>query len=118
MTTTVNIGGKEVRVRVSARTPFDYRELFFSDLIDDMHRVCTGAAGADTIEVVEKFLWICARNAGEDVHADLPAEDAIAAWLDEFDDMYAMYKALPVVIEMWQKETQTTSEAKKKDGLP
>ena len=116
MTKIVTIGGKEVRVRVSARTPFDYRELFLADLIDDMHRVCTGGAGADTIEVIERFLWLGARAAGEEVHQDLPAYDAIPAWLEEFDDMYAMYKALPQVIQIWQEETQTSSEAKKNEG--
>lgn len=118
MTETVTISGKEVRVRVNTRTPFDYRELFYSDLMDDIHRVCSGTAGADTIGIVERFLWICAKNAGEEVHQDLPVDDAIPAWLDEFDDLYAMYKMLPVVIDIWQRETQTTSEAKKKDGQP
>ena len=116
MTETLRICGKEVRVRVSARTPFDYREEFFSDLFDDMHRVCSGTAGAETIEVIERFIWICARAAGEDVHQDLPTADAIPAWLDEFDDMFAMYKMLPDVIQIWQKETQTTSTAKKNTG--
>ena len=115
MTRTINISGKEVRVRASARTPFEYREYFFADLVDDMQRVCTGAAGADTMEIVERFLWLVAKNAGEEVHQDLPIEEAIAAWLDEFEDMYAIYKAMPEVISLWQDETSTSSEAKKKD---
>lgn len=118
MTRTISIGGKEVRVRATARTPFDYREEFFADQFDDMHRVCSGAAGAETLEIVERFLWLTARNAGEAVHQDLPAADAIPLWLDEFDDMFAAYKALPEVILMWQEETATSSEAKKKDGQP
>lgn len=102
-----------MRVRASARTPFEYRELFFSDLIDDMHRVCSGTAGADTLSVIERFLWLCARSAGEEVHDELPPDEAIPAWLEEFEDMFAMYKMLPEVIAMWQTETGTSSVAKK-----
>lgn len=118
MTKVLTIGGKEVRVRVTARTPFDYREEFFSDLIDDMHRVCSGTAGADTMEIVERFLWLAAKNAGEEVHQDLPTADAIPAWLDEFEDMFALYKMLPEVIGIWQDETKPTSTAKKNSGEP
>jgi len=116
--TTVTIGGRVLRVRATARTPFEYREFFFADLIDDMHRVCSGAAGAETIEVIERFLWLCAKNAGERVHQELPVDEALPAWLDEFDNMYAMYKLLPEVIAMWQEETGISSTAKKKDGQP
>ena len=102
-----------MRVRVSARTPFDYRELFFSDLIDDMHRVCSGTAGADTMTIIERFLWLSARNAGEDVKQDLPVDDAIPAWLDTFEDLYSFYQLIPVVIDIWTNETGTSSKAKK-----
>ena len=115
MLKTLTISGKEVRVRATARTPFEYREYFFADLIDDMHRVCSGTAGAETLEIIERFLWICAKNAGEEVHQDLPVDDAIPAWLDDFEDMFAMYKMLPEVIAMWQQETGTSSKAKKNE---
>lgn len=115
MLKTLSIGGKEVRVRATARTPFEYRELFYSDLIDDMQRVCSGAAGADTMSIIEKFLWLTAKNAGEPVHADLPVDDAVAEWLDEFDDMFAFYHVIADVILLWQEETKATSEAKKKE---
>lgn len=115
MTKTISLGDREIRVRASARTPWEYRELFFSDLFDDMHRVCVGTAGADTMAIVERFLWLCAKDAGEDVHDDLPVDEAIPLWLDGFEDMFATYHALPDVIEMWTGETRTTSKAKKKE---
>lgn len=116
MPTEIQFGGKPLRVRVSARTPWDYRELFFADIFDDMHRVCSGEAGADTLGVIERFLWLCARNAGEEVHAELPVDDAVPAWLDEYDDLYASMRVMPQVIQLWKDATKITSEAKKKTG--
>ena len=118
LTRTLVIDGKQVRVRASARTPFEYREYFFADLVDDMQRVCSGAAGADTMEIVERYLWLTAKNAGEEVHADLPIDEAIPAWLDEFENMYSVYRVVPEVVDMWQQEIATTSEAKKKEDEP
>lgn len=116
MTRTINLGGKEVRIRATARIPFEYRQIFFADIVKDMQTVCTGAAGdANTIEIVERFLWYCAKNAGEEVHADLPVDDAIPAWLDEFE-FFAFYKAIPDVITFWGDLTETTSVAKKNSG--
>lgn len=109
----IKIGEKDVRMRVSARIPFDYRHLFGKDIIREMQKM-TVTEGIEDFELFEKLAWLMAKYAGEKVYAELPAEEAVAAWLDTFDSAFDIVSALPEIMELWQAGLGTLSTARKK----
>lgn len=110
----IKIGDKDVRMRVSARIPFDYRHLFGKDIIREMQKLTAAKDGIEDYEVFEKLAWLMAKSAGEEVHAELPADEAVAAWLDEFDGIFDFISALPEVVDLWQASNATSSVPRKK----
>lgn len=115
MEKTINIAGKDVKMRVSARLPYEYRNLFGGDIIIEMQKMeNTGTMSGDSMQMFEQLAWLMARNAGEEVHAELPAKEAVGAWLDGFDSMFAILEAAPAITELWVDGTQTTSVPRKK----
>lgn len=116
MEKTLEIGGRAVRLRVTARLPFEYRERFGADLMDDMLRVVSSSAGSDTMVILERFVYLAAKNGGDPEAAavgnDLPD------FLDSLDGVYAIYDAIPDILALWREETGATIQAKKNDAQP
>lgn len=114
----VYIAGKEVKMRVSARLPYEYRNLFGKDIITGMQKMeregKTGELSTDSMQMFENLAWLMAKSAGEDVHADLPAKEAVAEWLDGFEGMFAIFEAIPDIMELWISNTSATSVPRKK----
>lgn len=114
----IEIAGKEVKMRVSARLPYEYRAIFGKDVITGMQKMeregKSGELSGDSMELFENLAWLMAKSAGEDVHAELPAREAVAAWLDEFDSMFAIYEAIPAITELWVLNTASSSMPRKK----
>lgn len=111
----IEIAGKEVKMRVSARIPHEYRNLFGGDIIREMQKMeATGTMSDESVQMYEQLAWLMARNAGEEVYADLPTSEAVGAWLDGFDDMFAILEAAPAITELWVDGKQTTSVPRKK----
>ena len=112
MEKTVVIGGKEVRMRTSARIPFDYRNMFGKDIIREMDALEKGEL--DDFGMFDRLAWLFARNAGENVHAELPPQEAVGAWLEGFEGCMAILDAAPEVIELYRGAESGTSTARKK----
>lgn len=105
---TIEISGKKVRMRVSARIPYEYRELFGKDIISLM------VNGEADINDYSRLAWLFARSAGEEVYDDLPSDEAVLKWLEDFDDMFAIYAAIPEITQLWINANKTLSTPKKK----
>ena len=131
MTKTVEIDGREYRMRASALTPRLYRAYFRRDMIRDMQKLLTAynqlislpedapqeekdAANLeilDSLEVFENVAWLFCKEGGETV-GDSPDE-----WLDSIEGMFSIYEALPAILEMWVENQEVTSVPKNRGGL-
>lgn len=128
MTKTVNIGGKEVRMRASALIPRLYRVQFGRDMISDMRQLLKSynkavkSLGKDVTEeqrqaaqlsmmdltIFENVAYMMIKYAGEDVP---PTPDE---WLDSIDGIFSIYNVMPTILELWGENQKTTSIPKKK----
>lgn len=128
MTKTVNIGGKEVRMRASALIPRLYRVQFGRDMISDMRQLLKSynkavkSLGKDVTEeqrqaaqlsmmdltIFENVAYMMIKHAGEDVP---PTPDE---WLDSIDGIFSIYNVMPTILELWGENQKTTSIPKKK----
>lgn len=113
----VEIDGKSVKFRATARTPRLYRALIGRDMIKDMNRL---KKSYDRKQKDEEDLDIVDLQIFEDVayimarHADPEMKEKTADdWLDTFN-MFSVYIVLPQILELWAINTKQTSEAKKK----
>ena len=128
MERTVNIDGREVRLRASAAIPRMYRIRFRRDIIQDMSSIQRAISLArenvtklntdendevsslplDALTMFENIAYLMAR------HADPEAvPDSVDAWLDGFET-FSIYQVMPVIQEMWEENLRTLNEPKKK----
>lgn len=126
----VKIGGKDCRMKTSAALPRLYRLLLEREIFEDVHNMIqtitrTAAAQADEtgkIEAPDKAAQLEAVTIEENLafimhkHGDPAQPDTVEAWLSQFDDEDAVIDAGVVmeIINLWNHETETTADAKKK----
>lgn len=106
---TITICDKEIKVRASARIPYEYRYLFKDDLILGLGRPMTEGGS----EVYARLAWLLARNAGEQVPENAEPERAVMEWLDSFDGVFSFAEAIPQINAIWLGNVETQSEPKK-----
>ena len=120
----INIDGREVKFRATARTPRLYRMLTNRDMIKDMNILAKGFSDAKNdkanndkvlsklttqhLMIFEDAAYVMARHANPDMPEQSPDE-----WLDTFD-MFDIYTIFPQLFELWNLNTATTAESKKK----
>ena len=128
MERTVNIDGREVRLRASAAIPRMYRIRFRRDIIQDMSSIQRAISQArenvtklntdendevsslplDALTMFENIAYLMAR------HADPEAvPDSVDAWLDGFET-FSIYQVMPVIQVMWEVNLRTLNVPKKK----
>lgn len=112
MEKTINIGGKEIKLKCNALTPFIYNEDFGKDIIAEMATIQN--TKENNFQMFYRLAWVMAKQGGNDVHQELEAKKAIMAWLEEFDDMFAIINVLPEITELWSNANTQTSIPKKK----
>ena len=113
----VNIDKKAIKFRATARTPRLYRVITGRDMIRDMNRLKKSYDNKqktdDNLDIIDLQIFedvasVMARHANPEIEEKTPDE-----WLDTFD-MFSVYEVLPQILELWNMNTKTTSEAKKK----
>lgn len=113
----INISGKDVKFRATARTPRLYRGLIGKDMISDMNRLMKSyerkQKNEDNLDIIdlqifEDVAYVMARQANPDME-----EKTADEWLDTFD-MFSIYEILPHILELWAINTKQTSTPKKK----
>lgn len=120
------IDGRECTARSSALIPKLYRAYFGRDMVVDMKKLTKaykklqelpeGATDEDRAEammdidftVLENMVWIMLKHGGEDVGKT--PED----WLESVDNVFGVYEALPVLLDLWNLNNKTTSVPRKK----
>lgn len=113
----VEIDGREIKFRATARTPRLYRALVGRDMIADMNKLMKAyqrkkdeEEDLDIIDlqIFEDVAYIMARHANPDME-----EKTADEWLDTFN-MFSVYTVLPHILELWALNTRQTSQSKKK----
>lgn len=134
----LTIDGKKVGFKASALTPRIYRHKIGRDMIQDLNKLirsynkavrASGLRKQDDftseeneeyesavkdaqlsvtdLEMFEDVAFIMARQYDSNI-ADTPEE-----WLDGFET-FSVYEVLPHIIDLWQANTMTTANPKKK----
>ena len=115
MEKTINIDGKEVRLRATAAVPRLYRIKFWRDIMQDLAKLAAAYEKATTeqeqlaatdLGLFESVAYIMAK------HADPSIPDSPEEWLDEFST-FSIYQVLPKIIELWGLNVQTDVSSKK-----
>ena len=126
MVKTLNIDGKEVKMRASALIPRIYRFRFGRDMIQDMNSLrkawkkvtelpedATEEEKEDAqfsvmdLTIFENVAYVMAK------HGDPSTPDSIDEWMDQFE-LFSIYEVLPEILKLWNINTAQTSTPKKK----
>lgn len=124
MDKTIQIDGREIKFRATARTPRLYRMLTNRDMIKDMNILIKAFGDAKNdkdnndklmsklstqhLMIFEDSAYVMARHANPDMPEQSPDE-----WLDTFE-MFDIYTIFPQIMDLWNMNTVTTAESKKK----
>lgn len=117
---TVVIDGKEVEFKASAAVPRIYRMKFRRDLFVDLQKVAKSVdkkgkkqgkeeseIPIENLEMFENIAYVMARHADP---KNVPAD--IMEWLEQFET-FSIYQILPAILELWNMNEETKSQAKK-----
>ena len=89
MTKTINIDGKEIRMRASALIPRLYRAKFGRDLVQDLCKLEAayhkGAFEVTDLEIFEDIAYLMCKQATPEM-PETPEQ-----WLDGFDGVFSVY---------------------------
>ena len=109
----VEIDGREVEFKASAAVPRIYRMKFHRDLFMDLQKIAksvkkkgkkedkeSSEIPIEDLEMFENIAYVMAQ------HAD------IMDWLEQFNT-FSIYQILPAILELWNMNEETKSQAKK-----
>lgn len=133
MEKTIEIYGREMKMRASALLPRLYRIYFGRDMVCDMRKLQKAYEAAEKsidtdgktdeevaeekrdaqlsatdLTIFENVAWLMLKHGGEKVGED--PDD----WLDTVDGVFSVYEILPQMLELWNINNATTSKPKKK----
>lgn len=120
----INIDGRDIKFRATARTPRLYRMLTNRDMIKDMNVLAKAFGEAkkekdDNDKIMSKLntqhlmifedsAYVMAKHATPEI-----PEQTADEWLDTFN-MFDIYEIFPQLMDLWNLNTVTTAESKKK----
>ena len=120
MRKTVTIDGKEVEFKASAAVPRIYRMKFRRDLFMDLQKVAKSVdkkgkkkdkeeseIPIEDLEMFENIAYVMAQHADPN---NVPTD--IMEWLEQFRT-FSIYQILPAILELWNLNEETKSQAKK-----
>lgn len=114
----IEIDGKQVPFKATARTPVLYRSIFGKDIFRDLIKLTDKLKQAtennedasmldvETLQVFLNIAYVMARQADKTIPSDMDE------WLDQFS-MFSIYQILPELLELWNMNMTQISEAKK-----
>ena len=117
----IEIDGKNVEFRATARTPRLYRVIIGRDMVTDMNKLSKRYKqimearkegenmdfSSEDLQIFEDAAYVMARHANPDIE-QRTADD----WLDSFD-MFSIYQILPDMLILWGQNQKTTAIPKK-----
>lgn len=114
MERTINIDGKEIRFKSTARTMRYYRNAFGRDMVIDMDSLGKALKSKDglgmaQLEVFENVAYIMAWQAAKEDGKEIEA--TADEWLDNFET-FSIYEIMPQIFELWKNANKTLSVPK------
>ena len=116
----VTIDGKEVEFKASAAVPRIYRMKFRRDLFMDLQKVAKSVdkkgkkkdkeeseIPIEDLEMFENIAYVMAQHADPN---NVPTD--VMEWLEQFQT-FSIYQILPAILELWNLNEETKSQAKK-----
>lgn len=119
MEKTLNIGGKEIKLKSTAGTMMRYRNNFNRDFIKDLmalqgklvNKLDKGAEfDALDLDMFEKIAWCMAKTSDNNI-------PDIEHWLDEFETFDIM-QVLPEIMELLVANMEQVNAKKKLETIP
>ena len=120
----IEIDGRKIKFRATARTPRLYRMLIMRDLIKDMNSLAKNyrkiadkknddpdaldSLSIEDLTIFENAAYVMAKHANPEMLEKTPDE-----WLDSFD-MFSVWEILPQLLELWHMNNVQKSQPKKK----
>lgn len=106
----VQIDGKAVTLKASAATPRLYRDLLGRDIFTDYEKLLNldETPESERWNIFENIAFIMAKQ------ADPTVPDTVTEWLDSFDGVPSVINITGDILELWNGNLKTHSEAKKK----
>lgn len=104
MKRTIEIDGRTITFKATARTPLLYKQWVGRDLFTDIQKIQTEKDMA--LNVLGDLAYVMAKQ--ED-----PSIGDMEEWFDQFE-MFSLYMALPQLQDLWGAEMSTTVKPKKK----
>lgn len=101
----VTIGDKDIPMLANAATPFRFKSIFHTDILQNMMKGDEG----DVTEY-EKLAFVMAMQAEKKDMTKLSEEDFIS-WLEDFE-FTDVVNALPQVVNIYMKNTSSDSDPK------
>lgn len=140
MDRTIVIDGKTVTLRATALVPRLYRHLIGRDIIRDIATLKKSYSAALEVqadeenrdaaamtemdlEIFENVAWVMLKHAAEFrevdgervlMNGDMMVGRSPDEWLERMDGVFSVYDVLPVILELWGANQQTTSAPAKK----
>lgn len=117
MTKMVKVDEKDVAFKASAAIPRLYRIKFRRDIFKDLKKLSKAVEkneeteseiAIDDLEMFENIAYIMAQHADP---KNVPSN--VIEWLDNFNT-FSIYQILPELIDLWNLNTTTEIESKKK----
>lgn len=117
MIKTLNIDGKEVKLKATAAIPRLYRIKFNRDILKDIAQLNNSFSKAVTeseqlsvidLEIFENTAYIMAKHASPET-----VPNNIEDWLDNFKT-FSIFEILPEILMLWAENEETQVESKKK----
>lgn len=118
MEKTIQIDGKEVKLKSSAAIPRMYRNIFGKDVFKDMVALKNAMdkkkkdgnnIPIENLEMFENISYVMAKHADPQ---NVPND--IGKWLDQFE-AFSIYQVLPQILELWNLNNKQLEQSKKKN---
>ena len=114
---TITIGGKEIPMLRNALSPIIYRRIFHKDSIAPMSKITSEDMGGDVVDLYTEIAFVMAIQASKQPEElKKVTEEDFFLWLSQFDDPYAITRALEEIVNYYNEQDLTTSSAKKEEG--
>ena len=111
MKRTIKIGDRDVEMLANAASPYIFRTLFGQDFIKESQNQ------DPDVHLMEKMGFVMAIQASKQPEElKKVTEEDFFLWLSQFDDPYAIPRALEEIVNYYNEQDLSTSSAKKEEG--
>jgi len=109
----VTIGDKELVLVANGATPYRYRQVFGSDLMNELNYITDKEDMGKSVDVVSKMAFIM-KNQAEKADMSRLTEDMFIEWLEQFETM-DIIAASHDIFAIYMSNMKSESVAKKKE---